>query len=201
MTDNKKYKMYKIRLKRFISFEDLIKLDDEQKILVSRIFINSRFAYIQLKENIDKENFNKEEFYKIAKIHKRLLDADKKNRSLPVWGIQLSVKEIKEAFSTEDIGKSRTYFRLPFNHEDNKSKEKNPMDLNTGEELYEYLKDKTDEEIEDYFVSRGAIVEDDIMLNNGLSTLYRIEKEANERQANEEDDVSYFDGEDDGLER
>ena len=34
--------------KRYIDYEDLIKLDDEQKILVSRIIINNKFAKMQL---------------------------------------------------------------------------------------------------------------------------------------------------------
>lgn len=186
--------------KRYIDYEDLIKLDDEQKILVSRIIINNKFAKMQLFVNAQlSEKFDLSELKKITDIHSKLCDADE-NKKRPVWDIELTVKEIKEVFSKEDVSKSRTDFSLPFNHKENKPKKKNPMDLNTGEELYEYLKDKTDEEIEDYFVSRGAVVEDDIMLNNGLSTLYRIEKESKERQDNE-DDVSYFDGEYDGLER
>lgn len=74
------------------------------------------------------------------------------------------------------------------------------MELNTGEELYEYLKGKSDKEIEDYFVSRGAVIRNGIMFNNWLYTLYRIYKDSIEIQ-NAGSEVSNFDGDDDGLER
>ena len=81
-----------------------------------------------------------------------------------------------------------------------KKKKKSPMELETGEELYEYLKDKSEKEIEDYFVSRGAIIENGIMFNDDLYLLYEIEKEYREGL---DDGKRYtaFDGDDDGLER
>ena len=184
-------------LKKYISFEDLAKLDEKQKINVNRIFILSCYAREQLSEQYN-EKSNPDRFKKIAKIYRRLLKADMKF-DRPIWGIELTVDEILEAFSKEDVGSSRTAFRLPLSYKENASQEKDPMKLETGEELYGYLKDKSEKEIEDYFVSRGAVIEDGIMLNNGLSTLYRIEKDSVERQNDEE--VSYFDGGEDGLER
>ncbi len=76
-------------------------------------------------------------------------------------------------------------------------KQKSPMKLNTGEELYEYLKDKTEQEIKDYFVSRGAKIINGKMFNNGLYLLYKLEKEKREVSAKSTD----YDGEVDGLER
>ncbi len=74
------------------------------------------------------------------------------------------------------------------------------MKLETGEELYEYLQGKTQQEIEDYFVSRGAKMINGIMFNNGLYCLYQIEKEARENLDNGKR-WAVFDGEIDGLER
>lgn len=76
-------------------------------------------------------------------------------------------------------------------------KQKSPMELNTGEELYDYLNGKTEQEIEDYFVSRGAKIINGTMFNNGLYLLYKLEKEKREASAKSTD----YDGEVDGLER
>lgn len=76
-------------------------------------------------------------------------------------------------------------------------KQKLPMKLNTGEELYDYLNGKTEQEIEDYFVSRGAKIINGKMFNNGLYLLYKLEKEKREESAKPTD----YDGEVDGLER
>ena len=76
-------------------------------------------------------------------------------------------------------------------------KQKSPMKLNTGEELYDYLNGKTEQEIEDYFVSRGAEIINGTMFNNGLYLLYKLEKEKREVSAKSTD----YDGEVDGLER
>ncbi len=76
-------------------------------------------------------------------------------------------------------------------------KQKSPMELNTGEELYDYLNGKTEQEIEDYFVSRGAKIINGKMFNNGLYLLYKLEKEKREASAKSTD----YDGEVDGLER
>lgn len=79
-------------------------------------------------------------------------------------------------------------------------KQKSPMELDTGEELYEYLKDKSPREVEDYFVSRGARIVNGIMLNNGLEVMYLIEKESREKN-DAGKTVSAFDGSVDGLSR
>ena len=76
-------------------------------------------------------------------------------------------------------------------------KQKSPMELSTGEELYDYLNGKTEQEIEDYFVSRGAEIINGTMFNNGLYLLYKLEKEKREVSAKSTD----YDGEVDGLER
>ena len=178
----------KSNLEKYVSYENLANLAENTKVIVNRIDILAKFAKMQTSENVDPKKLRK-----ITDIHKKLLEADKKNKPIPVWGLELTIKEIKEIFSIEDI--SPTSFRLPDEH-----RTKDPMELNSGEELYEYLKDKSDEEIEEYFVSRGAVIEDGIMLNNGLATLYRIEKDSVEKQYDNKE-VSPFDGEDDGLER
>ena len=174
-------------LEKFVSYDDLAKFDENSKLLVNRISINLKYSKSQ------DEYFNFDKFKKISDIHKRLREADLKNKAYPIWGLELTVKEIKEIFTKEDV--SPTTFRLPYSH-----KGKDPMELNTGEELYEYLKGKSEKEIEDYFVSRGAVIRNGIMFNNGLYTLYRIYKESIESQ-NVDNEVSNFDGEDDGLER
>lgn len=74
---------------------------------------------------------------------------------------------------------------------------KNPKNLQTGEELYDYLQGKSEEEIRNYFLSRGAKIENGIMLNNGLNVLYRIEKEKREITQNEI--VSSYDGEETSI--
>lgn len=76
-------------------------------------------------------------------------------------------------------------------------KQKSPMELNTGEELYDYLNGKTEQEIEDYFVSRGAEIINGTMFNNGLYLLFKIEKKKREASAKSTD----YDGEVDGLEK
>ena len=76
---------------------------------------------------------------------------------------------------------------------------KNPKNLQTGEELYDYLQGKTEEEIRNYFLSRGAKIRDGIMLNNGLNMLYRIEKEKRERENTQNEIVSSYDGEETSI--
>lgn len=119
-------------LKKYISFEDLAKLDEKQKINVNRIFILSCYAREQLSEQYD-EKSNPDRFKKIAKIYRRLLKADMKF-DRPIWGIELTVDEILEAFSKEDVESSCTAFRLPLSYKENASQEKDPMKLETGED-------------------------------------------------------------------
>lgn len=76
-------------------------------------------------------------------------------------------------------------------------KQKSPMELNTGEELYDYLNGKTEQEIEDYFVSRGAEIINGTMFNNGLYLLYKIEKKKREESTK----PNGYDDDFDGLER
>ena len=60
-------------------------------------------------------------------------------------------------------------------------KSKNPYELKTGAEMYDYLKNKTEGEVDAYFVERGAVILDNgIMLNNGLYLLYKLEKDSRE---------------------
>lgn len=79
-------------------------------------------------------------------------------------------------------------------------KQKSPMELDTGEELYEYLKDKSPQEIEDYFISRGAKMVNGIMLNNNLEIMWLMEKEYREKP-NDDKILAAFDGDCDGLGR
>lgn len=69
------------------------------------------------------------------------------------------------------------------------------MELETGEELYEYLQGKSDKEIEDYFVARGARMVNGFMLDDAYYMLYEAEKEYREAlEAEKEHRESLKDG-------
>ena len=80
------------------------------------------------------------------------------------------------------------------------SKKTTTEEFSTGKELYEHLKDKSQKEIQDFFVARGAKVVNGIILNNVLYLLYKIEKEKRERLDTDKSQIEY-DGDFDGLER
>ena len=83
-------------------------------------------------------------------------------------------------------------------------KEIDPMKLETGKEIYEYLKDKSKEEVDDFFVLHGAKrINGHVYCFNEsgiLNARYQIEKEHREKKDNGKR-WNANDGEFDGVER
>ena len=89
-----------LRKKRLLKYEDLDKLSPDDVVLVCRVIIQSAFAmeqliYGQTGKLTDKLN-------KLEKLNRHLRDLDEE-RKRPVYGIVMSVEEIKETFSKEDV--------------------------------------------------------------------------------------------------
>ena len=89
-----------LRKKRLLKYEDLDKLSPDDVVLVCRVIIQSAFAmeqliYGQTGKPTDKVN-------KLEKLNRHLRDLDEE-RKRPVYGIVMSVEEIKETFSKEDV--------------------------------------------------------------------------------------------------
>ena len=89
-----------LRKKRLLKYEDLDKLSPDDVVLVCRVIIQSAFAmeqliYGQTGKPTDKLN-------KLEKLNRHLRDLDEE-RKRPVYGIVMSVEEIKETFSKEDV--------------------------------------------------------------------------------------------------
>lgn len=89
-----------LRKKRLLKYEDLDKLSPDDVVWVCRVIIQSAFAmeqliYGQTGKPTDKLN-------KLEKLNRHLRDLDEE-RKRPVYGIVMSVEEIKETFSKEDV--------------------------------------------------------------------------------------------------
>lgn len=89
-------------MKRFVTFEELQSLSDDEELLVSRISINALYAYAQLGKFK-----NKEKIELIDMAHKRLRIADDVNyqngHHQPIWGITLSAKDVKIIFDDPEL--------------------------------------------------------------------------------------------------
>ena len=95
-----KKQQFLLRKKRLLKYEDLDKLSPDDVVLVCRVIIQSAFAmeqliYGQTGKPTDKLN-------KLEKLNRHLRDLDEE-RKRPVYGIVMSVEEIKETFSKEDV--------------------------------------------------------------------------------------------------
>ena len=89
-----------LRKKRLLKYEDLDKLSPDDVVLVCRVIIQSAFAmeqliYGQTGKPTDKLN-------KLEKLNRHLRNLDEE-RKRPVYGIVMSVEEIKDTFSKEDV--------------------------------------------------------------------------------------------------
>ena len=89
-----------LRKKRLLKYQDLDKLSPDDVVLVCRVIIQSAYAmeqliYGQTGKPTDKLN-------KLEKLNRHLRDLDEE-RMRPVYGIVMSVEEIKETFSKEDV--------------------------------------------------------------------------------------------------
>ena len=89
-----------LRKKRLLKYEDLDKLSPDDVVLVCRVIIQSAFAMEQLIYGLTGKPTDK--LNKLEKLNRHLRDLDKE-RKRPVYGIVMSVEEIKETFSKEDV--------------------------------------------------------------------------------------------------
>ena len=89
-------------IKRFVSFEELQSLSDDEELLVSRISINALYAFAELGKFK-----NKEKIELIDMAHKRLRIADDINyengHNRPIWGITLTAKDVKIIFDDPEL--------------------------------------------------------------------------------------------------
>ena len=95
--------------KQYVRYTDLEKMDENDTLLVNRIVIKNKLVNLCLNEDCYSDLY-----YKVADINRRIIQKDRKRR-LTVFGIELSVKEIKEIFSREDL-RSPTSLMLPRNN-------------------------------------------------------------------------------------
>ena len=89
-----------LRKKRLLKYEDLDKLSPDDVVLVCRVIIQSAFAMEQL--IYGQTGKPTEKLNKLEKLNRHLRDLDEE-RKRPVYGIVMSVEEIKETFSKEDV--------------------------------------------------------------------------------------------------
>lgn len=89
-----------LRKKRLLKYEDLDKLSPDDVVLVCRVIIQSAFAMEQLIYGLTGKPTDK--LNKLEKLNRHLRDLDEE-RKRPVYGIVMSVEEIKETFSKEDV--------------------------------------------------------------------------------------------------
>ena len=88
-------------MKRYVAFEELQNLSDDEELLVSRISINALYAFAQLGKFK-----NKEKIELINMAHGRLRIADDINYQnghfQPIWGITMAAKDAKIIFDNPE---------------------------------------------------------------------------------------------------
>ena len=77
-----------------ISLEEILKLDDSDKILVSRVMINAALVKVQAQEISENTN---EEYLILKKTIRRMLMEKKKKDNGPVLGTLMTIKDVKKA--------------------------------------------------------------------------------------------------------
>ena len=80
--------------KDLISLEEIFKLDDNDKILVSRVIINAALVKVQTQEISENSN---EESLILKKAIRRMLMEEKKKNNGPVLGTLMTVEDVKKA--------------------------------------------------------------------------------------------------------
>ena len=89
-------------MKRFVTFDELQSLSDDEELLVSRISINALYVFAQLGKFK-----NKEKIELINMAHNRLRIADDVNyqngHHQPIWGITLFAKDVKIIFDDPEL--------------------------------------------------------------------------------------------------
>ena len=101
---------------RLLTYADLDKLSLNEVVLVSRVAIQSAFAMAQLRYNQTGEQGEKLKKLEGLNWHLRKLDKEKKR---PVYGIVMTVGEIKDTFSQDDL-KGAGLIKVPTQQKDNK---------------------------------------------------------------------------------
>ena len=86
--------------KRLLKYEDLDDLSLDDVVLVCRVIIQSTYAMEQLKYGQTGKPTDK--LNKLEKLNRHLRNLDEE-RKRPVYGIVMSVEEIKDTFSKEDV--------------------------------------------------------------------------------------------------
>lgn len=85
---------------RLLTYADLDKLSTNEVVLVSRVGIQSTFVMAQLRyKQTGKQG---EKLKKLEELNRHLRELDKEKKR-PVYGIVMTVKEIKDTFSQDDF--------------------------------------------------------------------------------------------------
>ena len=101
---------------RLLTYADLDKLSLNEVVLVSRVAIQSALAMAQLRYNQTGEQGEKLKKLEGLNWHLRELDKEKKR---PVYGIVMTVGEIKDTFSQDDL-RGAGLIKVPTQQKDNK---------------------------------------------------------------------------------
>lgn len=101
---------------RLLTYADLDKLSPNEVVLVSRVGIQSTFAMAQLRYNQTGEQGEK--LKKLEELNRYLRKLDKEKKR-PVYGIVMTVGEIKDTFSQDDL-KGAGLIKVPTQQKDNK---------------------------------------------------------------------------------
>ena len=96
------YMMCKELKRRYIDYDEFKDMDDEEFVIVNRITILTKLAMYYATQQDDKELYEK-----LIELNLKLRKKDKELRR-PVWGIELTVVEVKSIFTENDLKRSRT---------------------------------------------------------------------------------------------
>lgn len=88
--------------RRYIDYDEFKDMDDEEFVIVNRITILTKLAMYYAKQQDDKELYDK-----LIDINFELRKKDMELKR-PVWGIELTVGEVKSIFTENDLKRSRT---------------------------------------------------------------------------------------------
>lgn len=101
---------------RLLTYADLDKLSTNEVVLVSRVGIQSTFVMAQLRyKQTGKQG---EKLKKLEALNRHLRELDKE-RKRPVCGIVMTVEEIKDTFSQDDL-KGAGLIKVPTQQKDKK---------------------------------------------------------------------------------
>lgn len=89
----------------YLTAKEIDKMADDELVVVSRIAINIRIMNLQSNNII-----NKEAIEILMKASKEIRESEKKRRNSCLWGVKMTVKNVKIAF--EDMSQmKKTYFK------------------------------------------------------------------------------------------